>query len=273
MVPVTDFCGVKISRLVTGGNTVSGTSHVNSAMDAELLDYFSASNIKKMLFRCMEAGINTMQFRGDKHITRLIREFRLENGVMNWIAQSAPEMNSFDDHVRQMAACKPALMYHHGVVTDNLFKAGETGEIKRRLDLIRGTGIPAGLCTHMPEIMEYSETHHWGADFYMCCVYNVSVPSRQEQAKREGGEEVLFVESDIPLMYEAIRSVNKPCLAFKILGATRRCKNQDTVKAAFNECYASIKPGDAAVVGMFPKYLDQVTINAGYAEEAIRRKF
>jgi hypothetical protein len=270
MVPVTDFCGVKISRLVIGGNTVSGTSHANGKLDSDLLDYFTTDNIKKMLYRGEEFGINTMQFRGDRHIMRLIREFRLEGGNMNWIAQSAPEMGSFDGNIRQMAACKPVLMYHHGVVTDNFYKAGELDELVRRLKIIRETGVPVGLCTHMPEVMEYSESHHWDVDFYMCCVYNISVPARQEQAKKDGTEEAVFVESDIPVMYQAIRSVNKPCLAFKILGATRRCQNQETVRAAFDECYASIKPADAAVVGMFPRDIDQVALNAGYAEEAIR---
>ena len=271
MIPIVDFCGAKISRLIVGGNTISGTSHFNKKMDAELEDYFTVANIKKMLFRCQEFGITTMQLRGDKHIMRLIREFRQEGGKLNWIAQSAPEMGSFDGNIKQMAAYKPVLMYHHGNVTDDLYKSGKMDELVRRFKVMRETGVPVGLTTHMPEVVEYSETHHWDVDFYMCCVYNFSIPSRQEQVKREGNEEPFFNEADPPLMYQAIRSVKKPCLAFKFLASTRRCKDQNSVKAAFDEVYANIKPGDAAIVGMFPRDTDQVALNSKYAEEAINK--
>ena len=70
-------------------------------------------------------------------------------------------------------------------------------------------------------------------------------------------------------MYEAVRGVKKPCLVFKILGATRRCASQEAVAKAFMECFASIKKTDAVVVGMFPMDFDQVTANARYTAEAI----
>lgn len=266
-----DFCGKKISRLIVGGNTVSGTSHLSPQLDREMEDYFTSENIKKMLFQCERHGITTMQMRGDKHIMRLLREYRQEGGNMQWIAQSAPEMKSFDGNVAQMASYRPALIYHHGCVTDDLYQAGEFAELERRLGVIRRTGYPAGLCTHMPEVVEYAETHHWDVDFYMCCVYNISRPELKERSQREGNEDALFDESDVPLMYRMIRQVEKPCLAFKILGATRRCASQETVQAAFDEAYASIKPGDAVVVGMYPRYLDQVALNAQYASEAMRK--
>ena len=72
-------------------------------------------------------------------------------------------------------------------------------------------------------------------------------------------------------MYRMIRQVSKPCLAFKILGATRRCATQETVRAAFDEAFENIKDTDAVVVGMYPKNEDQPRLNSLYTEEAIRR--
>ena len=63
-------------------------------------------------------------------------------------------------------------------------------------------------------------------------------------------------------MYKTIRDTRKTCLAFKILGATRRCADPSTVEEAFREAFANIKANDAIVVGMFPKYSDQVEENA-----------
>ena len=59
-------------------------------------------------------------------------------------------------------------------------------------------------------------------------------------------------------MYDTIRRVPKPCMAFKILGATRRCGTPADIRNAFAEAYANIKPTDGVIVGMFPKICDQV---------------
>ena len=270
MLPTVDFCGVKLSRLILGGNMISGTSHVSHEMSAIMEDYFTTQKVKDMFFDCQKAGINAMQLRGDKHIMRIIREYRQEGGNMHWIGQPAREMASFEANVSQMASYKPSMMYLQGVSTDELFKEGNYDEIVRCLKVLRKVGVPVGLCTHMPEVMEYSEAKKWDVDYYMSCVYNISVPEREAKSRAEGNEDALFVESDIPIMYEAIRSVDKPCLAFKILGATRRCQNQDTVAHAFKECFDSIKDNDAVIVGMFPKDMDQVTANVNHALAALK---
>lgn len=269
MVQKTEICGYEVSRLIIGGNTISGTSHVDKAMDNEMEDYFTTKAIKDMLFNCMKHGINTMQLRGDKHILRIIREFRLEGGDMQWIAQSAPEFNSFNSCVNSMSALNPIMMYHHGVDLDNLFKMGKYQEIKDRLAYIRSKGLPVGLGTHMPEVIEYSQMHNWDVDFYMACVYNISTVDKQMKAATAGNEDPLYDDKDVPIMYEAIRSVKQPCLAFKILSGNRKCETQETVKAAFNQAFENIKPSDAVVVGMFPKYIDQVALNAQYTFDAI----
>lgn len=36
MVQTTEICGHEVSRLIIGGNTISGTSHFNKKIDAEL---------------------------------------------------------------------------------------------------------------------------------------------------------------------------------------------------------------------------------------------
>jgi hypothetical protein len=124
----------------------------------------------------------------------------------------------------------------------------------------------------MPAVIEYAEEHHWDIDFYMACVYNLSRAERVSSAitgKANEGEP--FFDEDIPVMYKTIRSVDKPCLAFKILGATRRCENQETVKEAFFEAFRNIKSSDVVNVGMYPRDIDQVAFNAQYTEEAIHK--
>ena len=270
MLPTLTLGKQPISRLIIGGNPISGNSHVSKAMDMQMEDYFTSARIKQTLFRCVECGINAMQLRADKHIVRIIREFRQEGGDMHWIAQTAPEYGSFEGNLALIQSSRPAAIYHHGTVTDMLFKSGEYDEIIRRLRLIRQTGAPVGLCSHMPEVLKYAQEHRWDIDFYMASVYNLSRADRVSSAVTgiSNTDEPFFCE-DIPVMYRTVRELEKPCLVFKILGATRRCSGQDEVRQAFAEAFSNIKDTDGVVVGMFPKEADQVGINAGHVKAVL----
>lgn len=81
--PSVPFGAHRISRLIVGGNPVSGNSHWSPEIDREMADYFSAANVKKLLAACEKAGINTWQSRADRHIMRLLREYRNEGGRIN----------------------------------------------------------------------------------------------------------------------------------------------------------------------------------------------
>ncbi len=263
MLPQVDFCGRSVSRLIIGGNPFSGNSHQNAQMDSEMEDFFTTAKIKETLYQCLNNGINTCQLRGDKHIMRILREMRLEGAQLNWVGQTAPEMTPFEQNVNLIKKNGAFALYHHGTVTDDLFKRKEYGEIERRLRVIRESGMAVGLGSHMPEVFEYAESHHWDVDFYMCCVHNLSKIDRVSSSitgKLNEGEP--FDDEDRPLMYAFIRSTDKPCLAFKILGAGRHCATSADVEAAFGEAFASIKPCDSVIVGMYPKDKDQVTENA-----------
>jgi len=271
MLPTIKLGEFDVSRLIIGGNPFSGNSHVSPAMDEEMEDYFTTENIKKTLFRCQECGINTMQLRADKHIFRIIREFRLEGGNLHWIAQTASEMASYEGNIKQILKYNPIAIYHHGTVTDDLFKKGKIEELKVRLQIIRETGRLVGLGTHMPEVIEYAEEHNWDVDFYMASVHNLSKIDRVSSAVTgKSNVEEPFDDEDREIMYKTIRSTAKPCLAFKILAASRKCESSESVKAAFSEAFANIKPTDAIVVGMFPKEKDQVFENCQFVREILK---
>ena len=182
MLQTVPFGPHQISRLIIGGNPFSGNSHVSREMDNEMMDFYNTENIKKVLFDCQSHGISAMQLRADRHLTRIIREYRLGGGNMQWIAQTCPELGDFAGSVRGMMEYKPIAIYHHGTITDNLFKDGKIAELKDRLAAIRATGALVGLGSHMPELVEYSEEHGFDVDFYMTCVYNLSKVQRQSSS-------------------------------------------------------------------------------------------
>jgi hypothetical protein len=260
-----------ISRLIMGGNIFSGFSHISAETDAEMEDYYTADNIKKALFRAEECGINAVNLRADKHIFRILREYRNEGGSLQWLAQTAPEMLSFKGNIDQIMRYKPTAIYLQGTVTDNLFKEKNYDEIKERLKIIRDTGAAVGLCTHMPQVVEYAEEHNLDADYYMTCLYNLSRIDRVSASitgKINSGEP--FYEEDRELMYKTIKSVSKQCHVFKILGAGRHCETERQVEAAFEETFANIKESDVVIVGVFQKYMDQIAANAEIVRKILK---
>ncbi|MDZ7372722.1 MAG: hypothetical protein ONB23_02015 [candidate division KSB1 bacterium] len=258
--PTVPFGPYRISRLVVGGNPISGHSHWSPERDEEMMDYFSAANVKALLRRCEELGINTWQSRGDAHIRRLLREYRNEGGTIQWIAQTASEYADLRRNIRDIARMRPIAIYHHGSRTDRLWQEGQIESLRDLLKEIRDTGALVGVGSHIPEALEYVEERGWDVDFYMACFYNVN--------RRVEGKEA-YLPEDRERMVRFIRSTPKPCLAFKVLAAGRNASTPRDVREAFAYAFANLKPNDAIVVGMFPKYKDEAAENAAIVRELL----
>lgn len=271
-IPQVDFGQARVSRLIVGGNPVSGFSHQSRAMDEEMMDYFSAANVKKLLAACERAGINTWQSRADRHILRLLREYRNEGGRIQWIAQTASEVADFARNVREAAAMRPLGIYLHGVQTDRLWLEHRRQEIAARVKRIRDAGVRAGLATHIPEVVDWCEDTGLEADFYMACLYNLSRP-HEEALELAGGPVAgeFFYEPDRARMLERVSRTKKQCIVFKVYGAGRRCMTREDRLAALREVFRAAKPSDCVVIGMFPKHSNQVADNAALAGEALRQ--
>ena len=97
----------------------------------------------------------------------------------------------------------------------------------------------------------------------MCCFYYVTRP-KEEQEKLLGKVTVYepYFESDPIDMTKVIRQVKQPCLGFKILAAGRLCWSKPSINRAFKFALSNIKPIDGIIVGMFPRYTDEVSEDA-----------
>ena len=267
--PTVRLGGQTISRLIVGGNPVSANSHVSNALSGEMRDYFTSANTKKLLAACERAGINTWQSRADRHIMRLLYEYRQEGGRIQWIAQTASEYGDLKRNLGEASSLNPTGIYHHGSQTDKYWMSGRIDQTAEALKAIRQTGAQVGLGTHIPEVVDYAESKGWDFDFYMTCVYNLS--RTPEEAAKVAGRPVkgeYFHDPDREMMLKRVSKTAKPCLIFKVYAATRHASTQaarlDALKLAFR--YA--KPTDAVVIGMFPKYQEQVEENCRLLIEA-----
>ncbi len=267
LLPVVKLGSFEITRLIIGGNPFRGYSHWREEMDREMAAWNTGEHIADALCDAEAAGLNCMQMRGDKYIFEGVEKYRARGGRMHWIVQTASEWPDVNENIRTIAAMKPIAIYHHGTNTDKHWKEGTMHVVRQRIELIKELGLLAGVASHIPEVHEWLVEQGWPIDFHMCCVYNLSRQVRESKIVSGGGwvnEDPLFQEEDPPRMYQFVRQVSRPCLVFKVLGAYRKCQSQETVQAALQTAYASIKPTDAIIVGMWHKHMNQAAVNAGY---------
>ncbi len=268
-VPTVQIGKWTFSRLIVGGNPVSGNSHVSGRLSREMTDYFTAARVKQLLRDCEAAGINTWQSRGDRHIMRLLHEYRLEGGKIQWIAQTASEFADIPRNIATIAGMKPAGIYHHGTATDRFWEAGKIEQACEMLKVIRQTGVLVGLGTHIPEVIDHVESKGWDLDFYMTCVYNLSRSKEEsERLARRPVEGELFWDPDREQMLTRVRQTSKPCLIFKVYAASRHSDAPERMKAALRLAASYAKPTDCFVIGMYPKYKEQVRENCQLVTEA-----
>ena len=243
-----------ISRLICGANPFNGGSHLSVFVNRQMKEYHTPEQVLKTLRRCQEVGINCWQ--GGTGNVELYRRFLDEGGRMHFIAIASGEAAT----VRTLARGGCIAIAHHGETTDNLFKNGRLDEIHDYLKRVRDAGLQVGVSTHMPDVVDAVESKGWDVDYYMTCVYerhrsaaalkkllgHVPIPQRE-----------VYLESDPPRMFRAIRATKRPCLAFKILAAGRLSERREWVVRAFRDTFVSIKPTDGAIVGIYDRYSDQ----------------
>lgn len=261
----------RVTRLIVGGNPFVWNSHFSEEMNRDMEGYFTTEKIMETLKRCLKAGINTFQGRGDYHrIFHYLELLRREGKDIQFITQTASEMHDIHHNIRMIATFGAIGVYFHGTETDKYWREGKIDKVQDYLKTMRDTGLRIGMAAHIPEIFDYVEARDWDLDFYMTPFYNIARKPRESAVVTGKFEEEEFQPDDPPRICKFIQSTSKQCLAYKILGCGRKCGSQDEVRETLKWVFARIKPSDCVVVGMFPKYLDQPVLNVQYTVEAIK---
>lgn len=250
----------KVSRLIAGGNPMRGFSHSSQKLSQHMVEYFTPKRISEFLLKCEAEGITTFQSSYSKTVREGILGAWERGSKIQTICLTSPRHAELKD----ILELKPIAIVHHGSVTDPAFRSGQQQKVHDYVKQVRDAGVLAGVSTHNPDYLARMEDAGWETDLYMTCLYNMT-RSEEETKALLGGEAVLgeaFVASDPPKMVQRIRQISKPCLAFKILAAGRLSEDKASLDRAFQFAYSSIKPGDAAIVGMYPVFTDEVREDA-----------
>jgi hypothetical protein len=162
----------------------------------------------------------------------------------------------------EMAKLKPLGLAHHGNRSDERLREGRMDLVLDFIKTVHDAGMPAGVSMHNPAVLAYVEEQGWDVDFYMTCLYRVS--RTVEETRAEFGEAPLgetFMERDPERMTAMVRQTKRTCFAFKLLGAGRNIGRPEVLERAFRFALTNIKPQDAVIVGMCPRFKDEIAEN------------
>ena len=267
-----DFFGHQVTKLIVGDNPFNGHSYIEDITPgSEMVEFYTAEKIKETLFELERCGYNTMLPLADPYILRLLTEYEREGGKMQYIFQPYMPMDQ-DVSMRAMMKLNTIGIYHQGTTTDNLYETGRCDEIIKMLARYREMGVPVGLGTHRPDVIEKSEREGWDVDFYMACMQNARRDREGEPSGFFSGKtksQLIFYPEDRPVMLDCLKKVNKPIIAFKIfaggqmfLKAKTSEEKQQIIKNAYHEVFTALKPNDLAAIGVFQRDSNQAKENA-----------
>ncbi len=258
-----------ITRLIAGSNPISGYSYMGPILDRHMQEYFTPERIVEFLWRCEREGINTHQFSHPEKMGDVFRKLRERGSKMKLICLHAggPERISIEKVIQDT---QPIAIVHHGGVTDKLFREGKSREVHDFVKRVKDAGLLAGVSAHNPDCIKQIADEGWRVDLFMTCFYYIT--RTPEELKKMPPVVTVqvgypFFASDPLAMTKVVRQLDQPCLGFKILAAGRMCGRDYKVEAAFKFAFEHLKPTDGVIVGMYPRYHDQIRQNADYTRQ------
>jgi hypothetical protein len=216
--PMSRIGKLKVTRLTCGGNLFSGFAHSGNLLyvSSLLKHYFTPEKIMDTLQISEESGINTAILRTDDHIVGVLKRYRKERGgKIQWIAQTYPKIDNLRENI-QLAIDNGAVgAFMMGGIGDDFFKQGRLDLIGEVIHFMKRNGLAAGVGSHMLDVPKAAEREKIDPDFYFKTFNAVGYES-QEPAE----------------IGAFMKTVKKPWIAFKVLGAGR-AKPRDGFDLAF----------------------------------------
>lgn len=241
-----------ISRLIVGGNLISGYAHSRNLIyvSSLLRHYFTDEKVIETLQICEENGINTAVLRCDDHVIGLLKKYRKERGgKIQWIAQIKPKELDLTSAAKKAIDNGAVAVFIHGGVGDSFFNNGKIELLGKVVSFIKENNVIAGIGGHLLDVPMAVEEAGIEPDFYFKTLNTVD-----------------YVCEEPEKVIRFMGKVKKPWIAFKVLGAgavhpgeTRRKVPQEGFKYAFES------GADFIAVGM---YDFQIKENVAIAKEA-----
>lgn len=251
-VPMGRIRDVRISRLICGGNLISGYAHARDLiyMSRFLKEYFTDDRILRTWEICEQHGINTMIVNpSDQRAVRLYRQYRREGrGRLQWLAQVSPKPDHIETTVQQAVEDGAVGVFLVGNLGDRWSFDQRVDLIGRFLEAVQRTGVISGVAGHSLEMLQSVTGAGLDPDFFMKTLHH----TRYWSARQPGQDKPVIENYAIDNYYdlepektiEFMAQCGKPWIAYKVLAAGAIHPND-----GFD--YAFRNGADFICVGMF----------------------
>jgi hypothetical protein len=239
-----------LSRLISGGNLISGWAHsrdlhyVPSLMRA----YNTDEKVLDTLQLLEEHGVNAIiADPRKKPMDVFARYWKERGGRMQWIAEGHPDAADWKTNLKRSVEFGASAVYVQGVIGDKWLKEGRLDLLGQCVEFVQSLGVPGGIGAHKLEVVMESEKRRYNPDFYVKTLHHTNYwssrrPDQTEDVVENRADNYwdLNPQKTIAFMQE----VEKPWIAFKTLAA-------GAIRPESGFRYAFENGADFVCVGMF----------------------
>ncbi len=223
--PTGKIGNLKISRLISGGNLISGWSHARDLIYVHQLmrHYNSDAKVMETLELLEEQGVNTIIADPSERPYRIFPKYWKERGGrIQWIAEGHPTAKDLKTDIKKSLDYGVSAIYIQGVIGDKWLRSGHLDLLGECVDFIKSNGVPGGIGAHLLEVIVKSEERGYNADFYVKTLHHSNYWSA-----RRPNQNLDVIENDTDNYWSMtpaktitfMRNVAKPWIAFKVLAA------------------------------------------------------
>jgi hypothetical protein len=258
---------VKISRLICGGNLISGYAHSRDLMYVSplLKHYFTDEKILETWALSEQHGVNTMVLHpADTRAASLYEQYRARGGRIQYLAQLSPAKDDLKTDVKQAKDAGAVGAFLLGNLGDTWTRDGDVKLIGELLANIKGQGLIAGVAGHELRTVMAVEKAGLAPDFYMKTLHDTNYWSKRRPDQMKEVIDNYAVDNywcmDPKETIAFMSEVKRPWIAYKVLAA-----GAIHPRAGFQHAFQN--GADFAAVGMFDF---QIAEDAEAAREAIK---
>ena len=260
---------ITISRLICGGNLISGFAHSRDFVYVSTLlkHYFTEEKIFETWARCEQYGINTMvASSSDSRVNRLYTEYVKRGGKIQYVAQVNPSAEDLTTSIRLAAEAGAVGAFLLGNLGDKWVREGAVDRVGAVVENIKDQGLIAGVAGHALRTMLAVEKAKIAVDFYVKTLHQDNYWSKRRPEQTAEVIDNYKVDNywcmDANETVEFMAKVKKPWIAYKVLAA-----GAIPVREGFK--YAFESGADFALVGMFDF---QVDVDAAITRQLLAAK-
>jgi hypothetical protein len=222
--PMGQIGKLKVSRLISGGNLISGWAHSRDLHYVAELQrrYNTEEKVLETLALCEENGINSIIADPRDKPMQVFKKHWARGGKIQWIAEGHPTPVDLFSNVQKSIDWGASAVYVQGVIGDRWLRDGHIDKLAEVVAHVKKQGVPAGIGAHELEVIIAAETGRYEADFYVKTLHHHNywtwgLTESRLSVVENGADNYWSLTPQETI--EFFREVKRPWIAFKTLAA------------------------------------------------------